>query len=62
MTKDLVCEMNVSEATAKAATVYQGKTYYFCSALCKQLFDREPQKYILHSEQHEHSSPVTKGD
>ncbi len=62
MIKDPVCGMNVSEAAAKATTVYQGKTYYFCSALCKQLFDREPQKYILYSERREHSLPITNED
>jgi YHS domain-containing protein len=37
--------MKVNEATALQYT-YQGKTYYFCSALCKTMFERDPEKYI----------------
>ena len=46
MNIDRVCEMKVNEATALHST-YQGKTYYFCSAMCKTMFDRDPKKYIL---------------
>jgi len=46
MVIDPVCEMTVSEGTAAAKSVYKGQTYYFCSALCKQLFDRDPEKYL----------------
>jgi len=46
MSIDPVCEMKVNEATALQST-YQGKTYYFCSAMCKTMFDRDPKKYIL---------------
>ncbi len=45
MIKDPVCGMAVLENMAKAKLVYQGRTYYFCSELCKQMFEREPQKY-----------------
>jgi len=50
MTIDLVCDMKVNEATALQYT-YQGKTYYFCSALCKTMFERDPEKYILQKDQ-----------
>ncbi len=46
MVTDPVCGMNIADATAAAKSTYKGQTYYFCSALCKQLFDREPEKYI----------------
>jgi Cu+-exporting ATPase len=46
MITDPVCGMKVTEATAAAKSTYKGQTYYFCSALCKQLFDREPEKYL----------------
>ena len=46
MAIDLVCDMKVNEAAALQYT-YQGKTYYFCSALCKAMFERDPGKYIL---------------
>lgn len=44
ITKDPVCGMSVNEDVALHST-YQGQTYYFCSPLCKNLFDREPEKY-----------------
>lgn len=45
MTIDPVCKMEVEEKKAQFKSAYQGKTYYFCSAGCKQSFDREPEKY-----------------
>jgi YHS domain-containing protein len=45
MAKDPVCDMTVNEQTALQVT-FQGKTYYFCSDLCKKMFEREPEKYI----------------
>ena len=45
MVKDPVCGMKISEEAAATKLVYQGQSYYFCSTLCKQLFEREPQKY-----------------
>jgi RND family efflux transporter MFP subunit len=50
LSKDLVCGMDVgpnNPGTTKAD--YQGKTYYFCTAKCRESFLREPDKY-LHSE------------
>lgn len=44
MTKDPVCGMNVDEKKA-ATAVYGGKTYYFCSAKCKETFEKAPAKY-----------------
>ncbi len=46
MEKDVVCGMDVDPKTATNKSVYQGKTYYFCSPGCKRDFDRDPQKYI----------------
>ncbi|MEW5940002.1 MAG: YHS domain-containing protein [Chloroflexota bacterium] len=51
MTTDLVCGMTVNEGTS-LQTAYKGKTYYFCSPLCKSLFERDPEKYIA-----EHAGP-----
>lgn len=57
MAKDPVCGMEVNEKTAAGKSVYQGKTYYFCSPGCKQAFDREPEKYISsESGHHSHSA------
>jgi Cu+-exporting ATPase len=46
MTKDLVCDMDVDEKTAKYKTTYKGKTYYFCASGCQKTFEANPQKYI----------------
>ncbi len=46
MAKDLVCNMEVDEKTAKYKTVHRGKTYYFCAAGCKEAFERNPDKYL----------------
>ena len=46
--KDPVCGMDLEEDKAKAAgrkAVYGGKTYYFCSDLCKGKFDKNPELY-----------------
>jgi YHS domain-containing protein len=46
MAKDLVCNMEVDEKTAKWVTTFQGKNYYFCASGCKKSFDANPQKYV----------------
>ena len=46
MAKDPVCNMNVDEKKAAATSVYKGSSYYFCSKLCKEKFDKDPEKYI----------------
>jgi P-type Cu+ transporter len=45
MQKDPVCWMQVDPATAAGSSEHNGKTYYFCSASCKQKFDRDPKHY-----------------
>ena len=47
---DLVCDMNVDAENPPFKWMYQGKAYCFCSDVCRQLFQREPQKYILAAE------------
>lgn len=46
MARDPVCEMGVDEEKAKYKTMYMGKTYYFCCAMCKEKFEENPNKYI----------------
>ncbi len=60
---DPVCGMEVDPKTAEYTSIYQGKTYYFCSSGCKKDFDKEPQKYVKvgtkideHQHQHGHSA------
>jgi YHS domain-containing protein len=38
--------MVIDEKTAAGTSEYEGKTYYFCAAICKKKFDAEPQKYV----------------
>lgn len=59
MAKDLVCGMEVDEATAMWKSEYMGETYYFCAPGCKKAFDKDPVKYIESGghgghEHHEH--------
>lgn len=44
-TKDPVCGMAVDPQQAAAASVYGGTTYYFCSASCRDKFEKAPSKY-----------------
>jgi YHS domain-containing protein len=50
MAKDPVCGMDVDPKTAAGQSEYQGQTYYFCAPGCKKAFDKEPEKYVGHSE------------
>jgi len=44
MFKDPVCGMDVDPKTAAGKSVYEGKTYYFCSPGCKKDFDKDPRR------------------
>ena len=44
MAKDPVCSMNVDEKKAAGTSIYKGTTYYFCATICKEKFDRDPEK------------------
>lgn len=46
MEKDPVCGMEVDPATAKHSAEYEGKTYYFCSAMCRKAFEDDPKQYL----------------
>lgn len=39
---DPVCGMTISHDGAAGTSQYEGTTYYFCSAACKQRFDAAP--------------------
>jgi len=43
MAKDPVCGMTVKEEGLKS--IHNGETYYFCSDFCKNLFEKEPERY-----------------
>jgi len=46
MAIDPVCKMRVDEKKAAATSDYKGKTYYFCAKVCKERFDKDPEKYV----------------
>ncbi|MFQ5870216.1 MAG: YHS domain-containing protein [Candidatus Zixiibacteriota bacterium] len=46
MVIDPVCSMEVDPKKAKASSVYDGHTYYFCALSCKMKFDQDPEIYI----------------
>lgn len=43
---DPVCGMMVDRRTAEYRSFYGDDAYYFCSAGCKQAFDKDPGKYL----------------
>jgi YHS domain-containing protein/uncharacterized membrane protein YraQ (UPF0718 family) len=45
---DPVCGMSVDTEHAEYRSFQKGETYYFCSAGCKETFDKDPGKYIAH--------------
>ena len=45
MAIDPVCKMQVDETKAAGKSDYNGKTYYFCSPVCKTKFDQNPSQY-----------------
>ncbi len=44
--KDPVCGMQVDPHTAVHSAVHSGRTYYFCSAGCRERFTASPEKYL----------------
>ena len=46
MAIDPVCGMEVNESRADYETTYKGRKFYFCSAVCKEEFDRDPDAYM----------------
>ena len=46
MAIDPVCGMQVEERTAAGSCVLDGRSYYFCSAGCKQKFEANPSAYV----------------
>jgi len=46
MNKDPVCGMTVNPQHAVASIQYNGQVYYFCSLVCRTMFERESEKYL----------------
>ena len=45
MEKDPVCGMQVDPKSAAGQAQQGGKTYYFCSASCRDKFEQAPERY-----------------
>ncbi|MDA8107945.1 MAG: YHS domain-containing protein [Betaproteobacteria bacterium] len=48
--KDPVCGMDVEPGKAAAASVYRGRTHYFCSTSCRDKFEKDPAKFAAGTE------------
>jgi Cu+-exporting ATPase len=46
MATDPVCGMPVDPATAQQRFKFGGSTYYFCSAGCREAFEKDPERYL----------------
>jgi Cu+-exporting ATPase len=46
MDTDPVCGMTVESGKQAGSSTYQGKTYHFCSVVCKEQFERNPQPFV----------------
>jgi xanthine dehydrogenase accessory factor len=44
--KDPICGMTVEKSKARHKADFQGKTFYFCCAGCKQKFELSPERYL----------------
>lgn len=44
--RDPVCGMDVEIASATYRSDVQGRTFYFCCARCKRVFDKDPARYL----------------
>jgi len=53
MALDVVCGMEVDEATAQWTSEYMGKLYYFCAPACKESFDKDQEKYLGAKDAHD---------
>ena len=58
MEKDPVCGMLVRSEEAAEQRAIQGRTYYFCSAVCAAKFDRAPQLYVPAGSDNTPSNPA----
>lgn len=45
--KDPVCGMEIETGTSAGKTQFGEWLYHFCSARCKEDFDKDPLKYLL---------------
>ncbi|MEP7012012.1 MAG: heavy metal translocating P-type ATPase [Acidobacteriota bacterium] len=58
---DPVCGMTVNPATAKHRSEHGGKPYFFCSAGCREKFEKDPAKYLAPKGEEAPAEPVPAG-
>ena len=46
MAIDPVCGMTVDEASAVGTSLYEGRTFYFCSPHCLRAFEANPKPFV----------------
>lgn len=56
---DPVCKMEIEDKDAVGTSAYKEITYYFCSEICKQDFDKAPESFLKASA--EEPRPMTSG-
>ncbi len=59
---DPVCGMSVDPQHAAGSSVYQGKTYHFCSKGCVAKFEADPEKYLHPAAKPEPMPPLASAD
>ena len=58
--KDVICGMTV-DPTRSLSSKFAGEVYYFCSPMCKQKFEADPERYAGHKESEEVSRVESEG-
>lgn len=48
MATDPVCGMEVDPSKTPHKALHRGRIYYFCSAMCKAEFEKDPEHYLKH--------------
>lgn len=49
--KDPVCGMEIRPEEAAATEAHEGRTFYFCSTGCRDLFVNDPHRYGLSTDE-----------
>lgn len=58
--RDPVCDMVVDVASAQHRSIFQGQTYYFCSAECRDTFEANPAHYAARATARHEGAPADK--
>jgi Cu+-exporting ATPase len=60
LVRDPVCGMTFPPERARATTVYDGQTYYFCALGCQRKFAADPQRYLDAAGAHGGGAPAAR--